>query len=68
MDITSKDEGEIIGYADPWIASPGQRVSVKVSCASEACRLDFGWNGRHVNAEISRSPVPFRDSRGRSQE
>ncbi|KAG6365765.1 hypothetical protein INS49_007376 [Diaporthe citri] len=31
MDLTSQDEGEIIGYADPWIASPGQRVSVKVS-------------------------------------
>lgn len=31
MDHRSQDEGEIIGYADPWIASPGQKVSVKVS-------------------------------------
>ncbi|KAK7733864.1 hypothetical protein SLS63_004650 [Diaporthe eres] len=27
--VTSQGEGEIIGYADPWIASPGQTVSVK---------------------------------------
>lgn len=31
VDFTNKDEGEIIGYADPWIASPGQMVAVKVS-------------------------------------
>lgn len=30
MDLTNEDEGEIIGYTDPWVASPGQQVSVKV--------------------------------------
>lgn len=23
---------EITGYADPWIASPGEMISIKVSC------------------------------------
>lgn len=32
-----KDEDEIIGYVDPWIASPGQKVAVKV------CRIMKGF-------------------------
>lgn len=31
MDLIIENEGEIIGYTDPWVASPGQQVSVKVS-------------------------------------
>ncbi|KAL3299018.1 large subunit of -dimethylformamidase protein [Colletotrichum asianum] len=29
--LPSQDEDEIIGYVDPWIASPGEHVAVKVS-------------------------------------
>lgn len=36
MNLASQDEGEIIGYADPWVVSPGQKVSVKVSRRLEA--------------------------------
>ena len=29
-DHESEDEPEIIGYAEPWIVSPGQKIDVKV--------------------------------------
>jgi hypothetical protein len=29
-DISGRHEQEIIGYTEPWIASPGQQVQVKV--------------------------------------
>lgn len=32
-----EDEDEIIGYVDPWIASPGQKVAVKACRTRKGC-------------------------------
>lgn len=39
LDPAFQNESEIIGYVEPWIASPGQQVEVKVSYCPMVSRV-----------------------------
>lgn len=76
MDLTGEDEGETIGYTDPWVASPGQQVSVKIGHSLESgmirgffCFLIFLvlWTSQ-LNVEHHRSLVPCLDLHSHWQE
>lgn len=43
-----QDEDEIIGYVEPWIASPGEEVAVKV-------RLDIKTKKIRVSVHVSKA-------------
>ncbi|KIW24173.1 uncharacterized protein PV07_09903 [Cladophialophora immunda] len=63
---------EIIGYAEPWIVSPGESVDIKVSCTEarynyRTVRVIQGHEGekspRHKEEEITEIPRGSRDGR-----
>ncbi|KIW14986.1 hypothetical protein PV08_07773 [Exophiala spinifera] len=65
---------EIIGYADPWIASPGETVSIKVSCTEpeytyKAVRVIQGVDVEHSpKKELEEiTSIPRGTAKGRYQ-
>ncbi|KAJ5618747.1 hypothetical protein N7510_002731 [Penicillium lagena] len=64
------NDGQIIGYAEPWIVSPGELVDIKVSSTEKEyshrlVRLIQGYRGAHappiVEEEIPEVPTGHRD-------